>query len=108
MIVNYTHAMNRQEIIDTIRSHRPALSAMGVARLSLFGSTARDAIRPDSDVDVIVDTVDGEAFGLLKLAGISRTLEAALGRKIDVFSRCGLNNAPKMKERISRDLIDVF
>lgn len=100
--------MNRQEIIERIRQHRPTLAAMGVARLSLFGSTARDAMHASSDVDVIVDTEHGEAFGLLKLVRISRTLEEALGRKIDVFSRCGLNNAPKMKERISRDLIDVF
>ena len=100
--------MNRQEIIEAIRSHRPALAAMGVAHLSLFGSAARDAMKPSSDVDVIVDTENGEAFGLFKLFRITDQLEGILNRKIDIVSQCGLNNAPAMNARIAPDVVHVF
>ncbi len=100
--------MDRQQIINVIRSHRGALEELGVAHLSLFGSVARDTVKASSDVDVIVDTPDGEAFGLLRLVRISRTLQELLGRKVDLFSQCGLDNAPAMKQRISSDLINVF
>ena len=100
--------MNRQEIIEAIRSHRPALAAMGVAHLSLFGSAARDALKPTSDVDVIVDTEDGEAFGLFRLFDISEKLQSLLNRKIEVYSQAGINNAPDFQSRIQPDLVNVF
>jgi hypothetical protein len=100
--------MDRQQIINAIQSHRPALAAMGVAHLSLFGSAARDAMKPTSDVDVIVDTEDGEAFGLFKLFGIADELESVLKRKIDIVSRRGLGNAPAMSARIAPDVVHVF
>jgi predicted nucleotidyltransferase len=33
--------MNRDEVIAKLRQHEPELKAVGVVRLSLFGSTAR-------------------------------------------------------------------
>lgn len=100
--------MTRREIIARIKGHQPTLSALGVAHLSIFGSVARDAHRPGSDVDVIVDSATGEAFGLIQLAAICRELEHLLDRKIEVFSQRGLNHAPRMRERIAVDLVSVF
>jgi predicted nucleotidyltransferase len=100
--------MDRQQIINAIRRHRDALAELGVAHLSLFGSVARGAAKPSSDVDVIVDSPDGSAFGLLRLARISRELETLLDRKIDLLSQRGLNNAPKLQQRIAADVVNVF
>ena len=46
-------AMDREQVIATLREHEPGLRAVGVVRLSLFGSTARGDRRPDSDVDLL-------------------------------------------------------
>jgi predicted nucleotidyltransferase len=48
--------MRRDEAISTLRGYLPALRRdFGVRRLSLFGSTARDEAREDSDLDILVE-----------------------------------------------------
>lgn len=104
----YPPVMNRQEAIERLRAHRPALEALGAAHVALFGSLARDEAHADSDVDVIVDTADGSALGLFRLGDIKEQLELILGRDVDVFSRRGLTHAQTMKQRIAADMLDVF
>jgi predicted nucleotidyltransferase len=45
--------MNRETVTATLRAHEPELKAAGVVRLSLFGSTARGAAGPNSDIDLL-------------------------------------------------------
>ena len=53
--------MNRSLAISLLAQSKPTLTARyGVTRLALFGSTARDAARSDSDIDVLVG-FDGPA-----------------------------------------------
>lgn len=53
--------MNRSRAIELLTQSKPVLSVRyGVKELALFGSTARDAARNDSDVDVLV-SFDGPA-----------------------------------------------
>lgn len=48
--------MSRQEVLSTLRSQKAALHAdLGVARLALFGSVARNEAGRDSDVDLLVE-----------------------------------------------------
>ena len=73
--------MDRSTALQLLKEHRPALAdRFGVVRLALFGSTARDTARPDSDVDVLV-AFDGpatpEAF-----FGVQFYLEDLLGCEI--------------------------
>ncbi len=47
--------MNRDQVLAVLRHSKPMLASQyGVRRLALFGSTARDTARDDSDVDVLV------------------------------------------------------
>jgi uncharacterized protein len=47
--------MNRLRAIELLRQSKSTLpSRRWVMRLALFGSTARDAVREGSDVDVLV------------------------------------------------------
>lgn len=80
----------------------------GVAHLSLYGFEARDQADEFSDVDVVVDTADGEAPGLFRLAQISDQLEKILGRPIDVISRRGLEQTTSLKRRVAAHLVHVF
>jgi len=104
----YPPVMDRNEAVTRLKAHRTELAKLGVAHLSLFGSVARNQADDESDVDVIVDSVDGEALGLFALGDIKEQLERILGRDVDVISRRGLNHAVAMKQRVAVDVLDVF
>jgi predicted nucleotidyltransferase len=100
--------MNRATVIDILRQHQAEFSALGVAHLSLFGSFARDEADTSSDLDVIVDSPDGEAFGFFALSRVMDKLEALFSRRADVISRAGLNNAERFRNRIEKEILNVF
>lgn len=56
----------------------------GVRELSLFGSAARSEMRPDSDIDFLVDFLPGARPGLLGVSAMMRELTALLGRRVDI------------------------
>ncbi len=58
-----------------------------VARLELFGSRAAGRIRPDSDVDLLVEFLPGSKPGLLEMGALQDELEQQFGRKVDLLSR---------------------
>jgi uncharacterized protein len=65
------------QIAEICRQHQ-------VKELSLFGSTARGEMRPDSDIDFLVDFLPGARPGLLGVAAMIRELTTVLGRRVDI------------------------
>ncbi len=59
----------------------------GISELSLFGSAARDELRPDSDVDVLVTFAGGSRRSLSDMIDIEAELEGIFDRKVDVLTR---------------------
>ena len=56
-----------------------------IKKLALFGSVLRDNFRADSDIDIIVEFVQGKRVGMLAMARIERELSQIFGgRKIDL------------------------
>lgn len=55
-----------------------------VRELSMFGSAARGEMRPDSDVDFLVDFMGDARPGLLGLSAMIRELSVLLGRRVDL------------------------
>jgi predicted nucleotidyltransferase len=53
--------MKRDEAIKRLQQHEADLKRLGVERLYLFGSTARDEANDDSDVDLFFDYEKGGA-----------------------------------------------
>ena len=94
--------MNREQIIATLRAHEPELKALGVLRLSVFGSTARGKSLTDSDIDVAVRL--GENFSkpgldyFSRLDDLQRRLCEMLGCKLDVVEE------PVRKERFQKHI----
>ena len=65
----------KQKIIPILKHHK-------VKRAGLFGSSARNAMKPDSDVDILVEITDD--ISLLDSVGIKLEVEEAIGRKVDL------------------------
>jgi predicted nucleotidyltransferase len=95
-----------ETIIARLREIAPAIRAEGVTKLAIFGSRARGDARPDSDLDVLVDTTaHGESprFDLFKAMHL---IEGATGLHAQISMRELLK--PRIVERIADDLIEVF
>jgi uncharacterized protein len=95
-----------EEIIAKLREIAPAIKAAGVTRLAVFGSRARGDARPDSDLDILVDTVahgGAPAFDLFKVLHL---IEDATGLQTQISMRNLLK--PRVAERIADDLTEVF
>ena len=76
----------------------------GVKKLSLFGSAARGELRPDSDVDLLVEFKPGEGPSLWGLADMREDLSVLFGgRRIDIATPEYLKNRFR-RAAIERDL----
>ncbi len=96
--------MNRASVLALLNDRRDVfLDRFGARQLALFGSAARDQLRPDSDVDILVE-FDGPATfdGYFKLKDY---LEQLLGRPVDLVTNKGLK--PRARAHVERDLIRV-
>lgn len=93
-------------IISRLRKLAPQLKAAGVTRLCLFGSRARDDARPDSDLDVLVDTTARGATPAFDHFKVQHMIEDATGLRTQISQRELLK--PRIAERIADDLIEVF
>lgn len=57
----------------------------GVAKLSIFGSVARNAARADSDVDVLYEMLPGRQMGFIAMEYFAESLSRVLeGRRVDL------------------------
>lgn len=61
-----------------------------VKELSLFGSAVRGEMRPESDVDIMVEFEPGARVGLIKFESLAEELEALAGRRVDLVTKRGL------------------
>ena len=96
--------MNRAEVLDLLARNKPTLVArFGVDRLALFGSTARDAARADSDIDILV-AFDGPATSE-RYFGVQFFLEDLLGRPVDLVTDKALR--PELRPFIEREAVHV-
>ena len=58
-----------------------------VTELALFGSAARDDLRPDSDIDLLVTFAGDADWSLLDHIRMQQELAELLGRPVDLVSR---------------------
>jgi len=55
-----------------------------IVKLSLFGSALRDELKPDSDIDILVEFDKAHMPGLMDLAGMEIELAEIIRRKVDL------------------------
>src|SRR5207247_6951855 len=87
-------SLRREDIVKILRHSRPLLEAFGVARLSLFGSFARDEGRQDSDVDLLVEFT--RPIGLFQFVRLQQLAER-IGRRVELVTPGALK--PQLRDR---------
>ena len=95
-----------ETIIARLRELTPALKAEGVVKLAIFGSRARGDARPDSDLDVLVETTARDESPAFDPFEVSHLIQDATGLQVQSSMRKLLK--PRMAERIADDLIEVI
>ncbi len=95
------------DILARLREAMPALQReYGVRTLAVFGSVARGADAPGSDVDVLVEFEPDAVVTLLTLAGLQLDLQETLGREVDVVEDHP-RLRPAFRAGIEEDLVRV-
>ena len=95
------HCTNTSEALSLVAAERRAIRRLGVARLGLFGSFARNAVRPESDLDVIVEFESGQKT-YDNLFALGALLEAQSGRRVEVVTTDALS--PYLGPKILREV----
>jgi uncharacterized protein len=100
----YSSLMNRADVLRLLTTLKPQLQAQfGVRELALFGSAARDELRPDSDVDVLVK-FDVPATSS-RYFGVQFAIEDALAMPVDLVTHKALR--AELRPYVERDRIRV-
>ncbi len=92
-------------LIDTLLANRAevlqAASRHGASNVRLFGSVARRAETPSSDVDILIDLAGDRGFS--DFLALAEELEALIGRKVDLITSRGLS--PFLQPLIEEELL---
>ncbi|MEK8088629.1 nucleotidyltransferase family protein [Thermithiobacillus plumbiphilus] len=96
--------MDRSRALELLRQSKPLLvDRYGVTKLALFGSTARNCARIDSDVDILI-AFDGPATSE-RYFGVQFYLEDLFGCPVDLVTEKALR--PELRPFIEQEAVRV-
>lgn len=99
--------LNKEALIKELFAHKEEIRALGVKKLGLFGSFARNTkIHFESDVDFFVEFYPGQK-NFDNFMDLSFFLEEILGRKIDIVTPQSLSKyiGPHILKQVEHVLI---
>ena len=99
-----TDVLSRDEAISRLQTVETEIRRLGVRRLALFGSVARNAARPDSDVDLLVEFAPGQKT-FDRFMSLADLLEERLGRRVELVTMEALS--PYIGPHILAEATDV-
>lgn len=80
----------------------------GVKKMSLFGSAARNELRPDSDVDLLVEFKRSNKTGLFELVHMQDELSPLFGNRTIQIAGPGILKNPYRRQTILPDLKTLY
>lgn len=96
--------MNRARALELLAQSKPFLAAQyGVTDLALFGSTARNTARSNSDIDILV-AYDGPATSE-RYFGVQFYLEDLFGHPVDLVTEKALRR--ELRPFIEKEAVHV-
>ena len=92
--------LSREAVLRQLRNYGAEFERLyGVTKIGIFGSAARDELRQNSDIDVVVEMREPDLFYLVH---IKETLEKDFQRPVDVIRYRNTMNK-HLKARIDRE-----
>ena len=98
--------MTKDEVIERLKRHESEIRNLGVGKLYLFGSYARNEATQESDVDLFFDKRPEREIGFLEFTGLIIMLEDLFGTEVDVAMRDDLH--PRLRADIEASAIRVI
>jgi uncharacterized protein len=98
--------MNRDQVIQTLKTHEAMLRRRGVRRASLFGSVARGEARPSSDIDIFVELDPSTKMSVFDYADVVAYIQSLFPEPVDVSNREMLK--PHVRPSAERDAVPIF
>lgn len=95
--------MERDAILRTLSEHTDQLQSLGVERLAVFGSVAREQAGPGSDVDVLVEFRGKSSFDAYM--DLKFFLEDVLDRPVDLVTRRSLK--PRLAPAVEKEALYI-
>lgn len=95
--------MSREDILRQLAEHRTDLNEFHVKSLALFGSAARDDVREQSDIDILVEFDGTSTFD--RYMGLKIYLEDLLKRDVDLVTLKSLH--PRVRPFVEREALYV-
>jgi hypothetical protein len=77
-----------------------------IHRLALFGSALRGDLRPDSDIDLLVEFRDDSEIGLFAMGTMQVELSELLGRDVDLKTADFLS--PRFRQRVIEQAVTIY
>ena len=94
--------MNKEQALQILRENSTTLSeTYGVRKIGLFGSIVRDQLRPESDIDIVVE-IDMEKKKLHNFLALRRYLENQFGRPVDLGIESALK--PIIRDAVQHEI----
>ena len=91
---------------EMIHKLQDSLATLPISKAWLFGSYSRGEERPDSDIDLLVRFDKDARISLFKYASIILTLEAAMGKSVDLVQEGSL--LPFVAKTADEDKILIY
>ena len=70
------------------------------------GNAVRGEMRPESDVDILVEFQPGVRIGLIKFESLVDELEGLAGRRVDLVTKRGMK--PWVRTRVLKDARVIY
>ncbi len=96
---------NKEEVIKLLNRHRDKLKRYGVKKIGIFGSSVRNLLREDSDIDIFVEFEKGKAT-MKNFIYLNEFLENLFKRKVDIITKAGIESIRinHIKEKIKKEI----
>ncbi len=98
--------MNRNAIIERLKSAEANLRMRGVNHAALFGSVARGEAGPTSDIDILVDLDPAIVRTMFDYAGVKGYIAEMFDGAVDVVDREALR--PDVRPSAVADAVYAF
>ncbi|KKO18336.1 MAG: nucleotidyltransferase domain-containing protein [Candidatus Brocadia sp.] len=92
--------MGRDDVLAILRDFKQRFAEKyGILEIGIFGSTARDDAREDSDVDICIKTKTPDPFAIVH---IKEEIESRIRKHVDIV-RIREKMNPFLRERIEKE-----